>query len=47
MTMYLMRLDDACEKRNVKNWDRMEALLDKYNVKPLVAVIPNCKDPNF
>lgn len=47
MTKYLMRLDDACEKRNIENWDRMEALLDKYNVKPLVAVIPNCKDPDF
>ena len=47
MTKYLMRLDDACEKRNIENWDRMEALLDKYNVTPLVAVIPNCKDPDF
>ena len=42
---YIMRLDDACEKRNIKNWDRMEKLLDKYKVKPLVGVIPHCEDP--
>ena len=40
-----MRLDDACEKRNVENWDRMEKLLDRYNIKPLVGVIPHCEDP--
>ena len=45
MTKYIMRLDDACEKRNIESWDRMEKILDKYNVKPLVGVIPNCEDP--
>lgn len=45
MSKYIMRLDDACEKRNTDNWDRMEQLLDKYGVKPLVGVIPDCQDP--
>lgn len=40
-----MRLDDACEKRDMKKWDRMESLLDKYGIKPLVGVIPHCEDP--
>ena len=44
MSKYIMRLDDACEKRNIKNWERIEELLDKYGVKPLVGVIPNCED---
>ena len=47
MTRYIMRLDDACPKRDVAKWDRMEALLDKYGVKPLVGVIPDCKDPDM
>ena len=47
MTRYIMRLDDACPKRNVKNWDRMESLLDAYGVKPLIGIIPDCKDPNM
>ncbi len=44
MSKFIMRLDDACEKMNISNWDRMERLLDKYNIKPLVGVIPFCKD---
>ena len=45
MSRYIIRLDDACPRRNVENWDRMEALLDRYGVRPLVGVIPNCQDP--
>jgi predicted deacetylase len=45
MKEYILRLDDACEKRDIVKWDRMEALLEKYNIKPLVGVIPHCEDP--
>lgn len=45
MTNYIMRLDDACEKRNIKSWNKIEDILDKYGIKPLVGVIPNCEDP--
>lgn len=41
---YLIRLDDACETMNWEKWLKMEVLLDKYNVKPLIAVIPNNED---
>lgn len=41
---YYIRLDDACEKYDIKLWDRMEDLLDKYSIKPLVGIIPLCKD---
>ena len=41
---YIIRLDDASEKRNVESWTRMENLLDKYSLKPLVGIIPNCED---
>lgn len=41
---YILRLDDACEKRNIENWDRIERLLDQYSIKPLVGVIPYCED---
>lgn len=44
MKLY-MRLDDACEKRNIALWDKVEELLDKYSVKPLVGIIPHCEDP--
>ncbi len=44
---YFMRLDDACEKRNTANWERMEALLDRYGIAPLVGIIPHCEDPDM
>jgi len=44
---YIIRLDDACEKWDVDKWNRMEEMLDKYNVRPLVGIIPHCEDPNM
>ena len=41
---YIIRLDDACPTMNKGNWDRMEELLDRYKVKPIVAVIPDNQD---
>lgn len=41
---YLIRLDDACPTMNHQKWVRMEALLDKYAVKPMVGVIPHNED---
>lgn len=41
---YYIRLDDACEKRDIAKWDLMEALLDRHGIKPLVGIIPCCQD---
>ena len=37
---YIIRLDDACETMNKKKWQKIESILDKLNIKPVVAVIP-------
>lgn len=42
--MYIMRLDDASEYMDLDQWLRMEALLDKYNIKPIYGIIPANKD---
>lgn len=47
MCKYLIRLDDAAEKMDIRNWDRMEKLLSQYRVRPLVGVIPDCKDSDM
>lgn len=47
MAKYILRLDDACPKMDIDKWLKMEELCDKYNVKPLVGIIPNCKDPDM
>lgn len=47
MSRYIIRLDDACSKRNIEKWNKIEVLLDKYCIKPLVGIIPNCEDPDM
>lgn len=44
-TKYLIRLDDACPYMDSKKWQRIEDILDKYGVKPLVGIIPANADP--
>lgn len=44
MNKYLIRLDDACPQMDHVKWQRMEGILDKYSVKPLVGIIPNNED---
>jgi predicted deacetylase len=42
--MYLIRLDDASEYMDVEKWNRLEGLLDRYDIKPIVGIIPNNQD---
>ncbi len=44
---FIIRLDDACPWMKKDNWDRMEKVLDMYNIRPIVGVIPECKDMEF
>lgn len=44
MAKYIMRLDDACHRMNIDKWSRMESILDKYGVRPLVGVVPKIED---
>lgn len=45
MNKYLIRLDDACPTMDAAKWQRMENILDRYGVRPMVGVIPNNNDP--
>lgn len=44
---YIIRLDDASPTMDREKWSAIENLLDEYNIKPIVAVIPENKDPNM
>lgn len=46
-TKYLIRLDDACPTMNWARWERIATLLDAYNIKPIVGVIPDNRDTTF
>jgi len=48
MTKYLFRIDDVAEE--MSNWDNFEKLckvFKKYKIKPIIAVIPDNKDPEI
>lgn len=43
----LVRFDDICPTMDFSQFKRATDLLDKYDVKPLIGVIPDCKDPDL
>ena len=43
-TGLLIRIDDIAENMNWKLMDKSEKLFDKYDIKPLLGVIPDNKD---
>lgn len=44
---YLIRLDDACPTMDSIRWAQMETLLDSYDIKPMVGVVPDNTDDNL
>lgn len=47
MRRFILRLDDACETMDRQKWKKMEKMLDKYNIQPLVGVVPHNEDENL
>lgn len=47
MSKYLLRLDDASEYMDVAKWERMELLLERYDVKPIAGIIPSNHDKSL
>ncbi|SEP39869.1 DUF2334 domain-containing protein [Mucilaginibacter sp. OK283] len=47
MLQYLIRLDDLCPTNDIDKWQRFFRLFDKYKIKPIIAVIPDNKDPKL
>ena len=45
--IYAIRLDDACATLDGNKWARIERILDAHNVKPVVAVVPDNRDPDL
>lgn len=43
----LIRFDDICPTMDWHQWNRAEKLLQKYDIKPLLGVIPDCQDPEL
>ncbi len=45
MNKYLIRLDDACPTMDAQKWSRIEDILNRGGVKPMVGIIPANKNP--
>ena len=46
-TGILIRFDDIAPNMNWEMMDRCQNLLDGYNIKPVLGVIPDIKTMNF
>ena len=44
---YLIRLDDASSHSDLSKWDYFEKTFDVFNVKPIIAVIPDNQDKSI
>lgn len=44
---YLLRFDDLCPTFSVEQWQRFVPLLDEFHIQPLLAVVPDNRDPEL
>jgi len=44
---FIVRLDDACPTMDHDKWSYLENLFDEFNIKPLIAVIPDNTDESL
>jgi len=42
---YLLRIDDLCPTVSAARWPLVEALIEEFHVKPILAVVPDNRDP--
>ena len=46
-TRYILRFDDICPTMNWAAWEAIEALLTRHDVRPILAVVPDNRDPKL
>jgi len=44
---YLLRFDDLCPTMDWDAWDRIEPMLERHGVRPILAVVPDNRDPHL
>lgn len=47
MSKYILRLDDASDYMDLDQWNRMATLLNEYNIKPMIGIIPQNRDESL
>jgi hypothetical protein len=44
---YLLRFDDLCPTMDKKQWLRFSCLIREFNLKPILAIVPDNRDPEL
>ncbi|HLC49409.1 MAG TPA: DUF2334 domain-containing protein [Candidatus Andersenbacteria bacterium] len=44
---YLLRIDDACPTMRRSSFERIRAVCDSLNIKPIIGIIPDNQDPKL
>jgi predicted deacetylase len=44
---YLLRLDDLCPTQRPARWERFREVIEEFRVRPILAVIPDNRDPQM
>src|SRR5580692_8246554 len=44
---YLLRLDDLCPTMARERWLRWRALIEEFQIRPILAIVPDNKDPDL
>ena len=44
---YILRFDDICPTMNWTVWEQIESILAQHSIKPILAVVPDNRDPEL
>jgi hypothetical protein len=44
---YLLRFDDLCPTMDLEQWLRFERLIEQHRMRPILAVVPDNRDPEL
>jgi predicted deacetylase len=44
---YILRLDDLCPTASRQRWQRFLGLIEEFEIKPILAVVPDNRDPDL
>jgi len=44
---YLLRCDDLCPATPLERWRRIESLIEEFSLRPILAVVPDNRDPEL
>ncbi len=46
-SVYLFRVDDLCPTQQNEKWLHLKLSFERLSIRPLLAVIPDCRDPDL